>query len=87
MPVHPSDMESYLLMSMPCHNMQAEVTGGGVRLAEVNCGTMESRQMPGVHIAGELLDVFGRIGGFNFYWAWLSGRLAGRAAAAAVKEQ
>ena len=64
---------------------QAEVTGGGVRLAEVNCGTMESRHLPGVHIAGELLDVFGRIGGFNFYWAWLSGRLAGMGAAAAVQ--
>ena len=63
------------------------MTGGGVRLAEVNCATMESRRMPGVHIAGELLDVFGRIGGFNFYWAWLSGRLAGRAAAAAVTGQ
>ena len=56
---------------------QAEVTGGGVRLSEVNCGTMESRLLPGVFLCGEILDVFGRIGGFNFYWAWVSGRLAG----------
>lgn len=42
---------------------------------------MESRRMPGLFLCGEVLDVFGRIGGFNFYWAWLSGRLAGMAAA------
>ena len=38
---------------------------------------MESRLLPGVFLCGEILDVFGRIGGFNFYWAWVSGRLAG----------
>jgi predicted flavoprotein YhiN len=42
---------------------------------------MESRLAPGVHVCGELADVFGRIGGFNFYFAWVSGRLAGRGAA------
>ena len=63
---------------------QAEVTGGGVPLADVNCATMESRRLPGVHLAGEVVDVFGRIGGFNFTWAWYSGRLAGLGAAAAV---
>ncbi len=46
-------------------------------LSEVDCRTMESRLLPGVFICGEILDVFGRIGGFNFYWAWVSGRLAG----------
>ena len=58
-------------------SMQAEVTGGGVPLSEVNCATLESRVAPGLFLCGEILDVFGRIGGFNFYWAWLSGRLAG----------
>lgn len=61
--------------------LQAEVTGGGLRLNDVDCATMESRLLPGLHVCGELLDVFGRIGGFNFYWAWLSGRLAGLGAA------
>lgn len=63
--------------------MKAEVTGGGIPLNELNCATCESRKLPGVHICGELLDVFGRIGGFNFYWAFVTGRLAGLAAAAA----
>lgn len=40
--------------------------------------------LPGLFLCGEVLDVFGRIGGFNFWWAWLSGRLAGQGAAAAV---
>ena len=63
---------------------KAEVTGGGVPLNELNCSTMESRLLPGVYVCGELADVFGRIGGFNFYWAWVSGRLAGLAAAEAA---
>ena len=58
-------------------HVQAEVTGGGVPLSEVDCSSMESRLLPGVFLCGEILDVFGRIGGFNFYWAWVSGRLAG----------
>ena len=58
-------------------HLQAEVTGGGVRLDNIDCGSMESRLTPGLFLCGEVLDVFGRIGGFNFYWAWLSGRLAG----------
>ena len=60
-----------------CNCLQAEVTGGGIPLSEVNCSTMESRRLDGVYLCGEICDVFGRIGGFNFYWAWLSGRLAG----------
>ncbi len=59
----------------------AEVTAGGVPLSEVAWRTMESRITPGLHLAGEILDVDGRIGGFNFQWAWATGRLAGRAAA------
>lgn len=62
----------------------AEVTAGGVPLTEVDVRTMESRLCPGVYLCGEILDVDGRIGGFNFQWAWASGRLAGMSAAAPV---
>jgi len=58
----------------------AEATAGGVPLAEVRLDTMESRICPGLHFAGEVLDVDGRIGGFNFQWAWASGFVAGTAA-------
>jgi len=61
----------------------AEVTGGGVPLGEVSPRTLESRIVPGLHFAGEILDGTGRIGGFNFLWAWVTGRKAGLAAAAA----
>ncbi|MDI6401345.1 aminoacetone oxidase family FAD-binding enzyme [Balneolaceae bacterium ANBcel3] len=56
---------------------KAEVTGGGIPLEEVRPASMESRCASGLHLCGEMLDVFGRIGGFNFYWAWVTGRLAG----------
>lgn len=59
----------------------AEVTAGGVPLSELKLKTMESKPTPGLHLAGEILDVDGRIGGFNFQWAWASGYTAGRAAA------
>lgn len=64
----------------------AEVTGGGVPLGEVSPRTLESRPAPGLHLAGEILDVTGRVGGFNFLWAWVTGRLAGQAAAAALRD-
>jgi predicted flavoprotein YhiN len=57
------------------------VTGGGVPLSDIDCKTMESRLCRGLHLCGEICDVHGRIGGFNFYWAWLSGRAAGLGAA------
>ena len=57
----------------------AEVTMGGVPLKEIRLETMESRLCPGLHLVGEVLDVDGRIGGFNFQWAWASGYVAGRA--------
>ncbi len=60
----------------------AEVTAGGVPLSELNLATMESRCCPGLHLCGEICDVDGRIGGFNFQWAWASGYLAGRACGA-----
>jgi predicted Rossmann fold flavoprotein len=59
---------------------KAEVTGGGVALTDVNIGTLESRIAPGLYSCGEMLDAFGPIGGFNFAWAWATGRLAGLAA-------
>lgn len=59
----------------------AEATAGGVPLTEVRLETMESRICPGLSFAGEVLDVDGRIGGFNFQWAWASGFVAGTAAA------
>jgi hypothetical protein len=57
----------------------AEVTAGGVDLAEIDPATMESRVCPGLFLVGEILDVDGRIGGFNFQWAWSTAYLAGRA--------
>lgn len=59
----------------------AEATAGGVPLAQTHLTTLESRVCPGLFLAGEILDVDGRIGGFNFQWAWASGFVAGRAAA------
>jgi predicted Rossmann fold flavoprotein len=60
---------------------KAEVTGGGVSLAEIDPRTMESRRHPGLYLCGEVLDAFGPIGGYNFLWAWATGRAAGLAAA------
>ncbi|MEM1211995.1 MAG: NAD(P)/FAD-dependent oxidoreductase [Planctomycetota bacterium] len=60
----------------------AEVTAGGVPLSEVTWSTMASKACPGLHLAGEILDVDGRIGGYNFQWAWATGHLAGHAASA-----
>ena len=62
----------------------AEVTAGGVPLAEIDYRTLASRKCPGLYLVGEMLDCDGRIGGFNFQWAWSTGYLAGRAAAHAV---
>ena len=62
----------------------AEVTGGGVPLDAVHPSTLESRRAPGLYFCGEILDVIGRIGGYNFLWAWITGRLAGESAARAL---
>jgi len=59
----------------------AEVTGGGVALSELHPKSLESRRVPGLYFCGEILDAIGRIGGYNFLWAWVTGRTAGRAAA------
>lgn len=64
---------------------KAEVTGGGVPLAEVDPRTLESRVVPGLFLCGEILDAFGPIGGYNFLWAWATGRAAGTGAARALE--
>jgi predicted Rossmann fold flavoprotein len=56
--------------------VQAEVTAGGVPLSEIDPGSMASRKCPGLYLVGEILDVDGRIGGFNFQWAWSSAWVA-----------
>ena len=60
-------------------NKEEFVTCGGVRLSEVEFKTMESKLCPGLHFAGEVLDIDGVTGGFNFQSAWTTGWLAGQA--------
>jgi len=69
-PVAPAGTEGY---------DKAEVTAGGVDTRELSSKTMESRQVPGLFVIGEVVDVTGQLGGFNFQWAWASGAAAGRA--------
>ena len=69
-PVAPAGTEGY---------DKAEVTAGGVDTEELSSKTMESRQVPGLFFIGEVVDVTGQLGGFNFQWAWASGAAAGRA--------
>ena len=57
---------------------KAEVTVGGVDTGELSAKTMESRKVPGLFFIGEVVDVTGHLGGFNFQWAWASGACAGR---------
>lgn len=63
---------------------EAQVTSGGVDLSEVNLNTMESKLVPKLYFAGELLDWDGICGGYNLQWAWSSGKTAGSAAAEAL---
>jgi predicted Rossmann fold flavoprotein len=58
---------------------KAEVTSGGVDTSELSAQTMESRKVPGLFFIGEVVDVTGQLGGFNFQWAWASGFCAGQA--------
>ena len=71
--IHPGGTEGY---------EKAEVTAGGVDTNELSAKTMESRKVPGLYFIGEVVDVTGHLGGFNFQWAWASGAAAGRAIAA-----
>ncbi len=58
---------------------KAEVTAGGISTAELSSRTMEARRVPGLYAVGEAVDVTGWLGGYNFQWAWASGRAAGEA--------
>jgi predicted flavoprotein YhiN len=58
---------------------KAEVTAGGVSTDALSAQTMECRDVPGLYFIGEVVDVTGQLGGFNFQWAWASGAAAGRA--------
>lgn len=62
----------------------AQVVRGGVNIREFDCETLESKKVPGIFCAGELLDVDGGCGGFNLQWAWASGLLAGESAAKSI---
>lgn len=77
-PLHVRDSRGY---------NHAEVTAGGIALSEVNPGTLESRVCPGLYLVGEILDVDGRLGGFNFQWSWSSAFTAASALAAANDSQ
>jgi predicted Rossmann fold flavoprotein len=68
--IHPAGTEGY---------GKAEVTTGGVDTNELSAKTMESKKVPGLYFIGEVVDVTGHLGGFNFQWAWASGAAAGRA--------
>jgi predicted Rossmann fold flavoprotein len=70
-PVQPSGTEGY---------RTAEVTLGGVDTDELSSTNMESRKVPGLYFIGEVVDVTGHLGGFNFQWAWASGHAAGQVA-------
>jgi predicted Rossmann fold flavoprotein len=59
---------------------KAEVTAGGVSTAELNPKTLEANKVPGLHFIGEVVDVTGWLGGYNFQWAWASGYCAGQSA-------
>ncbi len=65
----------------------AQVCCGGVDTAEVRSQTMESKKVPGLYFAGEILDVDGICGGYNLQWAWSSGTLAGRSAARSTQDK
>jgi predicted Rossmann fold flavoprotein len=65
----------------------AEVTAGGVPLEEIDTATMESRRQHHLYLVGEVLDVDGRLGGFNFQWAWSSGWVAGHAVARSLEAE
>ncbi len=77
--------------ALPVHGHRgfthAETTAGGVPLAELRKDTLEARTVSGLHLCGEVCDVDGRLGGFNFQWAWASGFVAGQAAARALAHE
>ena len=70
-PVQPDGSEGY---------PKAEVTVGGIDTSELSSKTMESRRVPRLYFIGEVVDVTGWLGGYNFQWAWASGHAAGEVA-------
>lgn len=66
--------------AFPGSFLQAQVTAGGVPTGEVDIGTMASKKCDGLYLAGELLDLDGKCGGYNLHWAWVSGIIAGKKA-------
>lgn len=96
-PVEQADESAVKQVYELCRNWKLHVTGsnpydnaqvcaGGVDVSEVT-ENMESRRIPGVYFAGEILDVDGKCGGYNLQWAWCSGYLAGIAATAAAERE
>ncbi len=82
----PRESRRRLARELTCHSLVvtgdrgwklAEVTAGGIPLDEIAYQTMQSRRCEGLYLAGEILDCEGRIGGFNFQWAWATGSIAG----------
>jgi predicted Rossmann fold flavoprotein len=67
--IRPEDTESY---------RNAEITAGGIDTDELSSKTMESKKVPGLYFAGEVIDVAGQLGGYNLQWAWSSGFVAGQ---------
>ena len=65
----------------------AQTTAGGIKTSEFFPSSMESRIVPGLFAAGEILDIYGDCGGFNLQWAWSSGYLAGTVAAERLKNE
>jgi predicted Rossmann fold flavoprotein len=74
-PVTPTGSEGY---------RKAEAMAGGVATAELDPRTMQSRRQPGLYLVGEVVDVTGWLGGYNFQWAWSSGHAAAQAIASQV---
>jgi predicted Rossmann fold flavoprotein len=75
-----SQLHEWMVMPSATEGYEkAEVTAGGVDTDELSSKTMESRRVPGLFFIGEVVDVTGQLGGFNFQWAWASGAAAGRA--------
>lgn len=64
--------------------MHSQVTAGGISLEDIHPATMESKLLPGLYFAGEVVDVDGDCGGFNLQWAWSSGYIAGESAARTI---
>jgi predicted flavoprotein YhiN len=76
---NPASLHSWPIIASGTEGYRtAEVTLGGVSTDEVSSATMESRKQPGLYFIGEVLDVTGHLGGFNFQWAWASGHAAGQ---------